>query len=206
MQNKKNSISSGLSQSLAGLAFKGGFALTLERRRARIEHMRAECLKEIESLPGPNESIFLIMNRTWTMADLVPVAFKLGGQIARMTIFTLGWSRQTITAIIEAKAAGEVLDVRIITSMFFRRASKGGLAESLPLLAEAKIPCVTVDTHMKVILFEWADGRRLSFHGSGNLRACHSIENLMGTGAPAVHKMMDTFADEIFAAPENFTN
>ena len=91
-------------KSLAALAFKGGYALTLERRRARIEHMRAECLKEVEALPGPNECVFLIMNRTWTMADLVPVAYKLGGQITRMTIFTLGWSRQTLAAIIEAAA------------------------------------------------------------------------------------------------------
>ena len=78
--------------------------MTLERRRARIEHMRAECLKEVEVLPGPSECIFLIMNRTWTMADLVPVAYKLGGQIARMTIYTLGWSRQTIAAIIASDA------------------------------------------------------------------------------------------------------
>ena len=69
-----------------------------------MDNAVAACVADVDPLPAQDGVHFLIMDQRWAMADLIPVCHRLGGPIDALTVFTLGWSRQTATELCEQKA------------------------------------------------------------------------------------------------------
>lgn len=208
MQNKKTQKTPkpaevNLAAALSTIASRPS-PIPIGRRRASLAASKIACLVDIGELPDADSAFFLVMDRRWAMADLVPVCRELGGPIEALTIFTLGWSRQTAGEICEAKETGACRSIRIVCSQYFAKTDRACYGATAGLFDAAKIPVAVVRSHIKAMIFTFTSHPPVVFMGSGNLRSCSSFENLTATGAPAVAAMMERLADEMFADPAAF--
>lgn len=152
-----------LSGALSTLA-NGGASRKLKSRRVSMANAVAACVADVTPLPAADAVHFLIMDQKWAMADLIPVCHEFGGTIDALTVFTLGWSRQTVADMVRAKETGLLRHARVVASHFFRRTEKGVFNVTFPLLDAAGIPFVCVNSHIKAIAFHFSAAPRGHFH------------------------------------------
>ena len=168
MQNKKTQKTPkpaevNLAAALSTIASRPS-PIPIGRRRASLAASKIACLVDIGELPDADSAFFLVMDRRWAMADLIPVCHEFGGTIDALTVFTLGWSRQTVADMVRAKETGLLRHARVVASHFFRRTEKGVFNVTFPLLDAAGIPFVCVNSHIKAIAFHFSAAPRGHFH------------------------------------------
>ncbi|MEM8783079.1 MAG: hypothetical protein AAGE65_09520 [Planctomycetota bacterium] len=156
------------------------------RTRRRAKQRRAvRCLREgaaadhIGALPDAGEDVVLVLTGRYHGFDVLTAILDLAKCPARhVTIATLGFNRA------QTDTLGELLDHDRIEGMTFLAsdmfaAKNGATSAYLRECLETRGQTYAVArNHMKLMLVELCDGRRIVTHGSLNLRRCNCFEQM----------------------------
>ena len=120
--------------------------------------------------------------------------------IARLTVATLGFSRQNLEELLAALDAGQIGKVDFLFSVYFKSTSgryANGWRTSLTTRGQRVVAMLT---HAKILLIETTDGRGFVVESSANLRSCSSIEQITMTHDADLLAFHRTWIDELLRA------
>lgn len=161
--------------------------LAHRRRAIKRELLDARQLRNaiehVLQLPQPGESIHFIVDGKFEPCDLIPATRLLShpAVIQRLDVTTLGLNSDNVACVARGMDQGKILSASILVSHYFQSAEP---AEYEYLRSEIEGRGGRVNaarTHCKLILMEMTDGNHYTIEGSGNLRACRSIEQFVMT-------------------------
>lgn len=161
--------------------------LLLKRRAARRSLVDARhitnAIEHIIELPAPGESLHLLVDGRFTPCDLIPATRRLSDPavIKRLDVTTLGLNVDNVHCIANGLDQRKILEANVLVSGYFKRLEPAEF-EFLKQELEARGGRANAArTHCKLILMEMTDGNHYTIEGSGNLRACDSIEQFVMT-------------------------
>jgi hypothetical protein len=132
----------------------------------------------IETLPAAGQCLHVICNGNFAAWDIVPAILKLTGDaIRRLDIATLGFSKPNVSDMRAMLDAGQVAELWLVYSCYFRSTSKVEteyLNEQLGPLPAAHLAAFR--NHAKLLIVETARGECYTIETSANLRSCKNIE------------------------------
>jgi len=186
--------------------------LTSDRRHlaAEVRHRTQDVRQTkiaadaIGSLPGPGDSLHLLVSGRFAMFHIIPAALTLAGcRIERLHIATLGFSRRNIEALAELLDAGTVGAAWLLASHYFKGTSPTAYAYAVDVLGKRSAArFVSLRNHCKLLALRFTDGRTLTVESSANLRSCKNLEQMTLTGCPEVYAFHVRWMDELFTAAE----
>ena len=160
----------------------------LHRRRAArrllIDARREKnALEHILTLPDAGESLHFIIDGRFEPCDLIPATRRLAhpARIKRLEITTLGFNADNIACLTAGMDQGKIENVLLVCSHYFQKADASLFALMQQEITKRGGKVYGLRTHTKLILMEMTDGRHFTIEGSGNLRACRSIEQFVFT-------------------------
>jgi hypothetical protein len=135
------------------------------RRAAGI----AEAREVLKNLPGPGESLHVVATARMDLADVLAVLLERLGPCDRVRIATLGYNRRNLATLLGWLDRGQVADVALVASKFFRSHNGDLWAKTVAEFRRRKQRAACCDSHAKVVALEFASGDRLSIERSANL-------------------------------------
>lgn len=160
----------------------------LHRRRAarrllvdgRHERNAVELLR---SLPEQGESLHFVVDGRFEPCDLIPVTRGLvkPSTIRNLVISTLGLNRDNVACIANGMDQGKIEAVTLICSHYFAKSEPQSFRFLCDEIHKRGGRVAGLRIHAKLMLMEISDGRCFTVEGSGNLRACSSIEQFVMT-------------------------
>ena len=180
-------------------------ARILRRRsvRRQTKHMLAiaNAAKDIESLPGDEESILVIMRGNFHGWDLVPAILKLAtpAVIEDLSVATLGFNKSNAEELLGLIDASKVRRVQFIASCYF----KASCPDEFRILAEGLksrgMPIVAARSHAKILAMRLSSGEGITVESSANLRSCRNIEQFCMTNSDRLYEFHRQWISEIVA-------
>lgn len=176
--------------------------LAHRRRALKREMLDARQLQNaithVLKLPEPGESLHFIVDGRFEPCDLIPATRQLShpAVIKRLDITTLGLNSDNVACIASGLDQHKVQYASILVSHYFKSAEP---AEYQYLKSEIESRGGRVNamrTHAKLILMEMSDGNHYTIEGSGNLRACRSIEQFVMTNDRELLQFHRSWIDE----------
>lgn len=181
-------------------------------RRKQSAAVRLACLTEARQilglLPGENESIHGLLLGRFDFSDVLSAAIDQIQAIDHLRLMSLSYNGRSITAIDQWLASGKVKRLTVVCSTFFYR-HNGDLFERLAEALKERGPEHRLSharSHAKLSLFDCADGRKVTFESSANLRSNSSAEQWAchcerGTGQePGLHDFYAQWCDQQVAS------
>jgi len=172
------------------------------RRRVKDARKEESAMAAIGKLPGPTESLHLVISGRFALWHVVPAIRQLAGQtIDELRIATLGFSRDNIDALCAMLDAGEIGRVWLLCSHYFKGTSTDTFTHAQDQLARrpGRAWFASLRTHAKLLLLKLADGRTFTIESSANLRSCKNIEQMTLVGSRPVYAFHAGWIDELFA-------
>lgn len=153
------------------------------RRKTLDARQLRNAIQHLLQLPAPGESLHFIVDGRFEPCDLIPAVRILSdpATIRRLDVTTLGLNSDNVATIAAGLDQGKLDQCSILVSHYFKSAEP---AEYEYLRSEIESRGGRVNamrTHAKLILLEMTDGNHYTIEGSGNLRACRSIEQFVLT-------------------------
>jgi hypothetical protein len=154
--------------------------LDARRLRNAIEH--------IGRLPEAGEAFHLVTAKRYSLWHVVKATLTLAApaKIERLTVATLGFSRQNLEELLAALDAGDIGKVDFLFSVYFKSNEREiceRLAHELATRGQRVVACLQ---HAKVVLMEMSTGGAYVVESSANLRSCSSIEQITRTWIDSV--------------------
>jgi hypothetical protein len=167
----------------AGLETHHTHARTPIRRRTFDRRHIANVAAALPGLPADGESWHMVLKGNSPLWLLLPRLLELAAPatIERLTISTLGFSTDFGHSLLQMLDEGQVGAVSIAVSTYFASTSEREFDFLAAGLATRKQTMRVCRTHAKIVAAAMTDGRRYVFEGSGNLRSCRMIEQLVVT-------------------------
>lgn len=166
-------------------------------RDARQAKSAAEALGE---LPGPDEAVHVVISGRYSLWDCVPAILDAGTRtIDMLHVATLGFSRRNVEAMARFLDRGMIRRLRLLCSHYFKGTSPH-LYEfaAVELAKRPGAEFLSVRTHAKLLLIEFAGGRVLTLESSANLWSCKNIEQLSVFGSRKLHAFHAAWIDKLF--------
>lgn len=136
----------------------------------------ANIASALPALPDRGESWHIIAKGNTPFWQVIPRLIELAAEpIHDLKISTLGFGRDFAAALLDMLDTGQVANVGILCSHYFKSTSQGEYRLLADTLADR---LAVVRCHAKVIAATMHSGRGFVFEGSGNLRSCRSIEQM----------------------------
>lgn len=146
---------------------KRSFAHALQASRAR------DLLRD---LPAAGESVHGVQRGNFNFWDIVPAVLELQGEPAkRLTIATLGFSRENLDALLELLDSGAVAAASLVASVFHQAHNQADCAFARAELAARGSAFKATRSHAKVICLDFQKDA-YTLEGSANLRSCRMVE------------------------------
>jgi hypothetical protein len=160
--------------------FKAGL-----RRRAQLR----KAAEVLPHLPGPGESLHALLTGFFDFALVLTCVLRSRPapcEHARLATLTFGpKNTQEMARWLDE---GLVRRLTLLCSDFMARASPKVYHGALAELAQQRGQVVgSARCHAKVCCLAFADGLRLAFEGSANLRTCRNVENVCVVNDPGLH-------------------
>ncbi len=154
----------------------------IQRQMLDARHLQ-QAIEHVVTLPQPGESLHFIVDGRFEPCDLIPATRKLShpAVIARLDVTTLGLNSDNVACIANGLDQGKVLFASVLVSHYFKSAEPGEYEYLRSELASRGSRVNAMRSHAKLILMEMTDGNHYTIEGSGNLRACRSIEQFVMT-------------------------
>ncbi len=147
------------------------------RARRRYAAMLRESAEILAHLPGPGESLHALMTGTYDFLTLVGHAIThQPAPCAELRIATLAFSSRNTAEIVQLLDAGAVNRVSLLCSDFFAKHNKAEFTEAVREYTQRGQAIAAPRCHAKVTCLHFADGAKLVFEGSANLRTNGNIE------------------------------
>lgn len=176
---------------------RAGLRHQADVRDARQAKTAAEAIGE---LPGPGEAVHIVISGRYSLWDCVPAVLDAGTRtIERLHVATLGFSRRNVEAMGRFLDSGMIRSLRLLCSHYFKGTSPH-LYEfaAVELAKRPGAEFLSVRTHAKLLLIEFAGGKTLALESSANLRSCKNIEQLSIFGSPKLHAFHAAWIDQLF--------
>jgi hypothetical protein len=155
------------------------------RRKAQLKR----AAEVVPHLPGPGESLHALLTGYFDFALVLTCVLRSHPSVCEHArIATLSFGGKNVQEMAGWLDAGLVRRLTLLCSDFMEKASpkeyRGAVAE---LVEERGQVVGSARTHAKVVTLAFADGLRLSFEGSANLRTNRNAENLAVVNDPGLH-------------------
>jgi hypothetical protein len=140
-------------------------------------------LEHIGRLPESGEAFHLITAKRYSLWHIICATLALAAPatIARLTIATLGFSKDNLEQLLDLLDRGQIGKVDFLYSVYFKSNEKELCLRLTHDLTSRGHRVVAMLTHAKILLIELTDGRAYSVESSANLRSCASIEQITMT-------------------------
>jgi hypothetical protein len=150
-------------------------------RQVMLDARRLDnALTHIGRLPERGEAFHLVTAGGYSLWHIVKATQQLAAPatIARLSIATLGFSRQNLEELAAAMDAGQIGAVDFLYSLYFKSNEREVCERLTHELTSRVARVLAMRTHCKMILMELSDGRTLVVESSANLRSNGNIENV----------------------------
>lgn len=153
-------------------------------KRATLDARQLQnAIEHILKLPQPGESLHFVTDGRFEPCDLIPATRKLSDPavIKRLDVTTLGLNADNVACLANGMDQRKIEFCSVMVSHYFKSAEPTAY-QNLKTEIESRGGRVNaLRTHAKLILLEMTDGNHFTIEGSGNLRACRSIEQFVMT-------------------------
>jgi hypothetical protein len=181
----------------SGPAASGIPAAHTARARRRYAAMLRESADILAHLPGPGESLHALMTGLFDFMTLVGHVITNGPvPCAELRIATLAFSSRNTHEIAQLLDAGAVARVSLLCSDFFAKHNKAEFAEAVREFRDRGQAIAAPRSHAKVTCLHFADGAKLVFEGSANLRTNGNLEQFALFNDPGLHDFHAAWIDE----------
>jgi hypothetical protein len=164
------------------------------RRRAQLK--RADDV--VPHLPGPGESLHTLLTGFFDFALVLTCVLRsrpVPRENARIS--TLSFGGKNVQELAHWLDNGIVQRLTLLCSHFMEKSCPDEYCGAVAELAEKRGQVVgSARCHAKVVTLAFADGLRLIFEGSPNLRTCRNVENLCVVNDPGLHDWHAQWIDE----------
>jgi hypothetical protein len=162
----------------------------------------ANALEHIGRLPEPGEAFHLVTAKRYSLWHVVKATLHLAAPatIARLTVATLGFSRQNLEELLNDLDSGHIGTVDFLFSVYFKSNEKEICQRLAHELSRRNQRVVAMLTHAKVVLLELSDGRTFTVESSANLRSCSSIEQITMTHDRGLYDFHRAWITEVLEA------
>ena len=131
----------------------------------------------VKRLPRAGETLHLVMDGTFTLANVIPVIQGHIGEPCRLTICTLGLNDATTDQLVAMLRTGTLAGLRLAMSSYFKASDSETAARAVALLTQAGAQVAVERLHAKLQLWRPATARgRYVLETSSNLRSCNCVE------------------------------
>lgn len=185
--------------------------LILRRKAVKREMIDARHLKDvidhIMHMPDEGESLHFVVGGNYEPIDVIAMTIRLchPATITRLDISTLGFNPDNIGLLIAGFDQGKIGQINLMCSKYFSRVEEVNynlLIDEIVTQRGGRVSAT--QTHAKLILMEMSDGRCFTLEGSGNLRACASVEQLCLTNDRPLLEFHRQWMEEFIAAGGGF--
>jgi hypothetical protein len=150
--------------------------------------MLRESADILAHLPEPGESLHALMTGLYDFMTLVGhVITNHPAPCAYVRIATLAFNRRNTHEITQLLDGGAVQRVSLLCSDFFAKHNKAEFAEAVREFQARGQAISAPRSHAKVTCLLFADGAKLVFEGSANLRTNGNIEQFALFNDPQLH-------------------
>jgi hypothetical protein len=181
-------------------------ARTAIKRRAANRQLvsalqRRNAVADIGELPGLEENLHIVCRGNFPLWSIVPAVLTLAAPavIDRLSIATLGFSKQNAAELLSLFDAGRVKSVAIVCSSYFEKQSPAEFNIMLDGLKERGQRIAALRAHAKIIAMALSDGGRFTVESSANLRSCRNIEQITLINSKALHDFHAGWIDDVIA-------
>src|SRR5439155_7591615 len=158
------------------------------RARRRYAAMLRESQGILAHLPQPGESLHALMTGLYDFMTLLGhVITHHPAPCARLRIATLAFNSRNTHEITQLFDSGAVKSVSLLCSDFFAKHNKAEFAEAVREFRERGQAIAAPRSHAKVTCLYFADGVKLVFEGSANLRTNGNIEQFCLINDASLH-------------------
>ena len=148
--------------------------------RALLDARRLQnAIEHIGRLPEPGEAFHLVTAKQYSLWHVVKATLHLAAPatIARLTVATLGFSRQNLEELLQLLDAGHIGKVDFLFSVYFKSNEREICERLAHELTTRGQRVVAMLTHAKVLLIETTDGRSYVVESSANLRSRAAVSS-----------------------------
>ncbi len=158
----------------------------------------------LERLPIEGEDFHVVTKGNSPLFDIIPWILEKAAPatVAWAAITPLGFSRQNVADLCALLDAGKIARLDFVYSAFFRSVEKDAVGYLADALQSRGQRVLAARCHAKLMLFETSDGRCFTNSGSGNLRACRSIETFTLSNGRDVLEFHKGWLTELFRKGE----
>lgn len=135
--------------------------------------------QQIDIQPGSRHYVFI--NGSFIAGDFIEaLVVEKNYHVKKMTISTLSLSENNIDSLANLLDGGFVDELNLIVSDYFFAHERHNLVKYIyeELDKENKFQLAVAGTHCKICIFETHCGKKITIHGSANLRSSGNIEQL----------------------------
>jgi hypothetical protein len=163
--------------------------------------MLRESADILAHLPGPGESLHALMTGLYDFMTLVGhVITTRPAPCARLRLATLAFSSRNTTELCQLFDAGAVQGISLLASDFFSKHNKAEWAEAVREFQARGQAIAAPRSHCKVTCLDFADGTKLVFEGSANLRTNNNREQFCLVNSAELHDWHAAWIDEAHRA------
>jgi hypothetical protein len=160
--------------------FKAGL-----RRKAQLKR----AAEVVPNLPGPGESLHTLLTGYFDFALVLTCVLRSRAcPCEHARVATLSFGYKNVQEMAGWLDGGIVRRLTLLCSDFMAKASPKEFRGAVAELVEQRGQRVgSARCHAKVVTLAFADGLRLTFEGSANLRTNRNMENLCVVNDPGLH-------------------
>ena len=173
--------------------------------RRMVDARKIQTAREaIGMLPGPNETIHLLISGKYALWNLAEALIEMAGPPAdELLLTTLSFSKKNIDALCGLLDSGQVKTALLICSHYFRGTSPVLYAHGqIALGKRPRASFMSCRNHAKIVAVKFPDGRMFTVSSSANLRSAKSIEAATIDGNSEVFEFHRRWICDLFAARE----
>ena len=153
----------------------------------------------LQRLPDPGESIHVLLSGHFRNSDFIPTILDLAGQRCEsLSICTLGYDRKTVDTLLTALDAGRIGRMSMLSCVYAQSHYPDLHARLTAELERRGSRHLAARVHVKVMSFDFQDGRGIAVESSANLRSCNMAELTTVTHDTGLTAFHHQWIDEIF--------
>jgi hypothetical protein len=166
----------------------------------------AEAKDILDQLPGPGQSLHLLMTGRYDLMHLLLVVFHQRQEpIDHLRIATLSFNKKNLAEILELLDTGKVKRLSFVFSKFFKEHSTDVYQLTAAELRKRGQRFAAPRSHAKVVCCQWQGGDKLTMEGSANLRSNSNQEQLALFTDAALHDWHARWIDGLIDKHETET-
>jgi hypothetical protein len=171
--------------------------LSFKARLRRTAQLRAAA-DVLPNLPGPGESVHALLTGTFDfMLVLTCVIQQRPSVCDHLRVTTLAFSRRNVQELVKLLDSRIVGRLTLLCSDFMAKSNRAIYEGAGEELAQARGQAVaSARCHAKVACLAFADGLRLVFEGSANLRTNKNVEQVTAINDAGLHDWHAGWIDE----------